>query len=427
MTTPYYRDDHVTLLHGDALDQLAALPDHSVDAVITDPPYEIGVAGQAWDSTGIAYSTPMWAECLRVLKPGGHLLSFGAPRTYHRMVVAAEDAGFRVIDQLDWIYTHGKPKGTDLARAIDRRRDDREQVLQVTAWLKTARDAAGRTNRDLNRVLGWPDDGHAQHFTTQGVAAAVPTIAQWALLREALGFDDTEILPVVTELAARKHTAGDAFAQREVISERREAARDTGLYRGFSGHHIKSRAASDEARRWEGWNTQLKPAHDPVLLARKSTGYDSLVGGLLRHGVGGLNVAGCPAEGGGYPTNILLGHDCPPGGCLPGCPVRETGDAARSFPVFRLESRTPNRERVEVDGVRHDTPKSLALMRYLVRLVTPPGGTVLDPFAGSSTTLLAARDEGMHAIGIEQHEPYACLSAARLSEPYSVGLFDATA
>ncbi|MFE3488315.1 site-specific DNA-methyltransferase, partial [Streptomyces griseus] len=77
MTTPYYRDDHVTLLHGDAIDQLRTLPDQSVDAVITDPPYEIGVAGQAWDSTGIAYSVPMWAECLRVLKPGGHLLSFG--------------------------------------------------------------------------------------------------------------------------------------------------------------------------------------------------------------------------------------------------------------------------------------------------------------------------------------------------------------
>ncbi|MGC4925598.1 DNA-methyltransferase [Streptomyces sp. DT117] len=425
MTTPYYRDEQITLLLGDALDQLRTFPDASVDAVITDPPYEIGVAGQAWDSTGIAYSTPMWAECLRVLKPGGHLLSFGAPRTYHRMVVAAEDAGFRVIDQLDWIYTHGKPKGVDLARAIDRRRDDRIDTLKVTEWLAAQAAATGWTRARLNGLFGFHERGQATHWITQGVAARVPTSEQWARLRGALGFDDTEILPLVTGLNARKHTVGAAFDQREIISEQRDAARDTGLYRGYSGHRIKSRAHSDEARRWEGWNTQLKPAHDPILLARKTTGYDSLVGGLLRHGVGGLNVAGCPASGGGYPTNILLGHDCPPGGCLPGCPVRETGDAARSFPVFRLESRTPNRERVEVDGVRHDTPKPLALMRYLVRLVTPPAGTVLDPFAGSSTTLLAARDEGMHAIGIEQHEPYARLSAARLSEPYSVGLFDA--
>ncbi|MFI2354728.1 DNA-methyltransferase [Streptomyces anulatus] len=425
MTTPYYRDEHVTLLHGNALDQLQTLPDNSVDAVITDPPYEIGVAGQAWDSTGIAYSTPMWDECLRVLKPGGHLLSFGAPRTYHRMVVAAEDAGFRVIDQLDWIYTHGKPKGVDLARAIDRHRDDREQVLQVTAWLKAARDAAGWTNRQIDALFGF--SGMGGLWTTQGKAAIVPTDDQWARLRDAIRFDDTDILPVVAELNARKRTVGEAFTERQVISRKQGTARAAGLYGAMSEERIKSRAHSDEARRWEGWNTQLKPAHDPILLARKSTGYDSLVGGLLRHGVGGLNVAGCPASGGGYTPNILLGHDCPPGGCLPGCPVRETGAAARSFPVFRLNSKTPPAERVEVDGVRHDTPKPLALMRYLVRLVTPPAGTVLDPFAGSSTTLLAARDEGMHAIGIEQYEPYARLSAARLSEPYSVGLFDATA
>ncbi|MGW4834725.1 DNA-methyltransferase [Streptomyces globisporus] len=426
MTTPYYRDDHVTLLHGDAIDQLRTLPDQSVAAVVTDPPYEIGVAGQAWDSTGIAYSTPMWAECLRVLKPGGHLLSFGAPRTYHRMVVAAEDAEFRVIDQLDWIYTHGKPKGVDLARAADRRRDDREQVLEVTAWLAAASRAAGWTNRRIDALWGF--NGMANLWTTQGKAAIVPSDEQWARMRNELGFDDAEILPLVTELNARKRSTGEAWGKREVIgTHRTNTARDGGgIYGEFSGDTRITAPHSNQAKQWAGWNTQLKPAHDPILLARKSTGYDSLVGGLLRHGVGGLNVTGCPASGGGYPTNILLGHDCPPGGCLPGCPVRDTGDA-RSFPVFRLESRTPNRERVEVDGVRHDTPKPLALMRYLARLITPPGGTVLDPFAGSGSTLLAARDEGMHAIGIEQHEPYVRVSAARLSEPYSVGLFDATA
>lgn len=418
----YYRDGTTTLHHGDSLTTLPTLPEASVDAVVTDPPYEIGVAGQTWDSTGIAYNVNLWRECLRVLKPGGHLLSFGAPRTYHRMVCAAEDAGFRVIDQLDWIYLHGKPKGTDLARAIDRRRDDREQVLQVAAWLKAARDAASLTNRDLNRILGWPDDGHAQHFTTQGVAAAVPSVEQWTQLRDSLGFDDAEILPLVTELNARKGTVGDAFAQREIISEKREKARDTGHYRGYSGRRVKARAASEDARRWEGWNTQLKPAHDPILLARKSTGYDSLTAGLLRHGVGGLNVAGCPASGGGWPTNILLGHDCE-GPCPPTCPVREANGAAGSFPVFLINSRTPDAERIEVDGVRHDTPKPLALMRWLVRLVCPQGGTVLDPFAGSGTTLLAARAEGLGGIGIERHEPYARIAAARLGEPYEQALF----
>ncbi|MFJ7990272.1 DNA-methyltransferase [Streptomyces sp. NPDC096351] len=423
MAQPYYADEAVTLHHGDSLDILPTLPTVSVDAIITDPPYEIGVAGQAWDATGIAYSVPLWAECLRVLKPGGHLLAFGAPRTYHRMAVAVEDAGFRIIDQLDWIYTHGKPKGVDLARAIDRRRDDREQVLQVTAWLKAARDAAGWSNARLNDLFGFAAGGQAQHWTTQGVAATVPTRDQWDRLVDTLGLDDSDIRPVVEDLWARKGTVGEAFGRREVISERHEAARDAGHYKGYSGHHIKSRAASDEARRWEGWNTALRPAHDPILLARKGTGFDTLTASVLKHGVGGLNVATCPASGGGWPTNILLGHDCPPERCLPGCPVREAGAAARSYPVFRLESRTPAAQRVEVDGIHHDTPKPLGLMRWLVRLVTPPGGTVLDPFAGSGTTLLAALDEGAAAIGIEQHEPYARITTARL-DARQPSLFD---
>ncbi|MEW2187797.1 DNA methyltransferase [Streptomyces cellulosae] len=423
MPTPYYEADGVTLHHGNSLNILPTLNTASIDAIVVDPPYEIGIAGRDWDRSGIAYNTHLWAECLRVLKPGGHLLSFGAPRTYHRMACAVEDAGFRIVDQLDWIYTHGKPKGTDLSRAIDRRRDDREQVLQVTVWLKAARDDAGWNNARINALFGFRHDGQAQHWTTQGVAAAVPNGEQWDRLRSALGFDDTVIRPVLEELWARKGTVGEAFARREIISEQRGKARDTGLYQGYSGHRIKSRAASDEARRWEGWNTMLKPSHDPIVLARKSTGFDSLTAGLLRHGVGGLNVAGCPAEGGGYTPNILLGHDCPPGGCLPGCPVREVGDAARSFPVFRLNSKTPDAERVEVDGVRHDTPKPLALMRWLVRLVCPPGGTVLDWAAGSGTTLLAARDEGMNAVGIEMDEAHARICEHRLGEPFSPSLF----
>jgi DNA modification methylase len=421
MPDPYYSADGVTLHLGDSLDILPTLADASVDAVVCDPPYEIGIAGRDWDRSGIAYNVGLWAECLRVLKPGGHLLSFGAPKTYHRMACAVEDAGFRVVDQLDWIYTHGKPKGVDLARSIDRRRDDRERVLQVTAWLAEARDAAGWTNRRIDALWGF--DGMAGHWTTQGKACGIPTEDQWARLRAEIGFNDTVIAPVLTELWARKGTVGEAFERREIISERWEKARDTSLYPGYSGHRIKSRAASDEARQWEGWNTTLKPAHDPILMARKGTGFDTITANVLRHGVGGLNIAGCPAEGGGYTPNILLGHDCPPGGCLPGCPVREVGDASRSFPMFRLNSKTPDAERVEVDGVRHDTPKPLALMRFLVRLVCPLGGTVLDWAAGSGTTLIAARDEGMHAIGVEMHEPHARICTERLSEPYSEALF----
>jgi DNA modification methylase len=424
--TPYFEDTNtgIALYLGDCLDILPTLPDASVDAVVTDPPYEVGIAGQAWDATGIAYSVPMWAECWRVLKPGGHLLAFGAPRTYHRMACAAEDAGFRVIDQIDWVYTHGKPKGADLARAVDRFRDDREAVLQVTAWLARTRDAAEWTNRRIDGLFGF--SGMAGLWTTQGKAAIVPTIEQWERLRIEIGFGD-DMDTEVARLNERKRTTGEAWEQREVIGYRNDTGREGGrLYGQFSGDNRITAPYSEQAKQWAGWNTALKPAHDPILLARKSTGYDSLVGGLLRHGVGGLNVAAQPASGGGWPTNIVLGHDCPPDSCLNGCPVREVGAAVRSFPVLRLESKTPAVERIEVDGVRHATPKPLALMRWLIRLVTPPGGLVLDPFAGSGTTLEACMIEGFRAVAVEREQPHADLCVARLSKPIATTLFGDT-
>ncbi|WSW11460.1 site-specific DNA-methyltransferase (plasmid) [Streptomyces sp. NBC_01005] len=465
MMEPYYTADGVTLHLGDCLDVMATMPDASVDAIVTDPPYELGFMGKAWDSTGIAYNVDVWRQCWRVLKPGGHILAFGAARTYHRMTVAIEDAGFEIRDSLHWIYGSGFPKGQDIAKSIDKRRDDREQVLQVTAWLAAARDAAGWTNREIDALWGY--SGMAGLWTTQGKAAIVPQPDQWKRLRDEMGFDDTQILPVVAELNGRKGTMAEAWGLREVIGTRNAPERKSDhLYGNFSGDDRVTAPASEAAHQWQGWNTALKPAHEPIVMARKSTGYDSTVANVLRHGTGALNIDACRTaagqdyrdkcasvvglgsnrngdaygawtgvredsahEAGRWPTNILLGHG--PGCesvCSPGCPVTELGKEARFFPAFRYEAKAPASERPRLDdGTAHTTVKPLALMQWLVRLVTPPGGTVLEPFAGSGTTLAAALREDMHAIGIEQHEPYARLCVQRLSEPYSVGLFPETA
>ena len=182
--TEYYRDEQVTLYLGDCRDILATLPDASVDAVITDPPYELGFMGKAWDSTGIAYNVDMWRQCWRILKPGGHLLAFGATRTYHRMTVAIEDAGFEIRDSLHWIYGSGFPKGQDIAKSIDRRRDDSDGVRQVTAWLAAARDASGWTNKQIEALFGFKGNV-GNLWTTQGKAAMVPSLEQWDRLRSA--------------------------------------------------------------------------------------------------------------------------------------------------------------------------------------------------------------------------------------------------
>jgi len=463
---PYWEDDDagIQLYLGDCLAVLPTLPDASVDAIVTDPPYELGFMGKAWDASGIAYNPEVWRQCWRVLKPGGHLLAFGGTRAYHRMTVAIEDAGFEIRDSLHWIYGSGFPKGQDIAKSIDRRRNDRAQVLQVTAFLAAARDAAGWTNQQIDVLWGF--NGMAGHWTTQGVAACVPTLEQWARLREALGFDDSDVAQLVAQLNGRKGDLGEAWSQREVIGQR-----TTGLGTGrgdvpvitSSENRDLTAPASDAARKWQGWNTALKPAHEPIVMARKSTGFNTTVANVLEHGTGALNIDACrtaagqdyrdkhasvagiasPRNGDAYgdlgsgpredtahyagrwPTNILLGHraDCTET-CAPGCPAVELGAEARFFPAFRYEAKAPASERPRLaDGTAHTTVKPLALMRWLVRLVTPPGGTVLDHFAGSGTTLEAAVIEGFPAIGIEQDQPHAELCKARLEKPIEPVLF----
>jgi hypothetical protein len=464
MPDPYYTADGVTLHLGDCLNVLPLLADASVDAIVCDPPYELGFMGKAWDASDIAYNTAVWRECWRVLKPGGHLLAFGGTRTYHRMTVAIEDAGFEIRDSLHWIYGSGFPKGQDIAKSIDKRRDDRDKVMQVTAFLARARDAAGWTNQRIDALWGF--NGMAGHWTTQGVAASVPTLEQWARLREELGFTDIDVDALVAELNGRKGERGEAWAQREVIGQghRVRHESDVQIAALSTGAYDVTAPASDAARSWQGWNTALKPAHEPIVMARKSTGFNTTVANVLEHGTGALNIDACRTEAGQdyrdkcasvvglasnrngdaygewtgaredsaheagrWPTNLLLGHgpDCT-ATCSAGCPVTELGAEARFFPAFRYEAKAPASERPRLaDGTAHTTVKPVALMRWLVRLVTPPGGTVLDPFAGSGTTLEACLSEGFDAIGVEQHQPYAELCLQRLAKPIAATLFSA--
>jgi len=117
------------IYQGDCLDVLPTLPDNSVDSIVTDPPYELGFMGKSWDSTGIANNVEMWKECLRVLKPGGHLLAFGGTRTYHRMASAIEDAGFEVRDMIEWCYGSGFPKSLNIGKAVDKLQGNEREYI----------------------------------------------------------------------------------------------------------------------------------------------------------------------------------------------------------------------------------------------------------------------------------------------------------
>ena len=484
---------NVDLRHGDCVELMRAMPDCSVDSIVTDPPYGLEFMGKDWDAPWKAkpskefneiesgtlggfsrlpnhsrvnnvrceacqrwkfssnpcdcdnpkfpnarldaltvfqqWFTEVAAEALRVLKPGGHLLAFGGTRTYHRMACAIEDAGFEIRDSIHWVYGSGFPKSHNIGKNIDKHLNaDRQPTGEV-------------------RKGGWRPGGNGGNLMNNA-GGGLPDI-------------------------------------------------------------VETVAATDEARRWEGWGTALKPAHEPVVVARKPL-QSTVAGNVLEWGTGGLNIDGCrvagvmdgtwgatqkssigyggtdvtdyqtqPHAAGRWPANVVFDRTAgealdqqsgerpsageythslskperpwaPFGGMAKTGQAKrsnkyhgETGGASRFFTQadwgpddwpFVYQAKPSRKERnAGLDGLpersaaeryetlhtlnadnqqrlpasnHHPTVKPVALMRHLVRLVTPPGGVVLDPFAGSGTTLVAAVLEGMNAVGCEMTEEY---------------------
>lgn len=432
MRTPHFENDAVQLFAGDCLEVLREMPDESVDAVITDPPYGLGnttsaqvaetlgrwlggqreyipegrgFMGRRWD----AFVPPVavWDECFRVLKPGGHLAAFAGSRTLDLMGLGVRLAGFDVRDSLFWINSNGFPKSRDLSEPMAKYlAGDRttagpsDDVYRVTAFLRAARDAAGLKNKDLDAMFG--TNGMAGHWCSQGSQPAVPSVRQWGILKDRLGFSD-ELDTLVADLGA---------------TERPE---DWGQGEGREGRFLATLGPGGVAGGSQGWGTQLKPAHEPIWLARKPV-KGSATANVRAYGTGGLNLDACRVarvevseSGDRWPPNILLGPDA-----AADLTATNGADAAASFPVFRYEAKAAKHERPRVNGVEHTTVKPLELMRWLCRLLTPPGGTILEPFAGSGTTLEAAALEHFQCIGIERETGYLPLIESRFAKPLEI-------
>jgi hypothetical protein len=332
------------------------LAENSVDAIVTDPPYGLGFMGKAWDALppGLDFAV----EALRILKPGGHLLAFGGTRTWHRLAVAVEDAGFELRDSIAWLYGSGFPKSLDVSKAIDK--------------------AAGA---ERTEVVG---------ITRKGMVPGPSTLVGNPAQRE----------------------PADITAP-----------------------------ATDAARQWEGWGTALKPAFEPIVVARKPL-IGTVAANVLAYGTGALNIdasriahqtinggnladnphlrgtkkRAAPVATGfgsaGGETALTSGQGRWPANVILDEPQADhLGEVARYF----YTAKAPKSERPVVDGVAHPTVKPLALMRWLIKLATPPGGTILDPFAGSGTTVEAALLEGFDVIGVEREADYLPLIEARVA------------
>jgi DNA modification methylase len=396
------------LMLGDNIESLKKLPANSIDSVVTDPPYGLSFMGKKWD-----YDVPsvdFWKEVYRVLKPGGHVLSFGGTRTYHRMVVNIEDAGFEIRDQIMWIYGSGFPKSLNVGKAVDKLNGNEREVIGKR-W-ELSRDGVKRNPKNHN-------DEETQTIKNM----AVPS---WNI----------------------------------------------DVTKGTS--------------EWEGFGTALKPANEPICLARKPLSEKSVAENVLKWRTGGINVDGCRVEttdsliGGGYtgnnnmvtanyalkdgrktpPTNKLTKDDfIQPEGRFPANIIfdeeaaemldeqsgqsrssdskwngngkelthewgykkykRETGytdkgGASRFFYQAKVSKAERNMGLEEGNKSTHPTVKPINLMTYLCRLITPPNGIILDTFMGSGSTGIAAQLEGFRFVGMEMDEDYFKIAEARI-------------
>ena len=294
----YYEDGGLRLFHGSNKDILPTFEAESYDSIVTDPPYELGFMGKGWDSSGIAYDVDMWRECWRVLKPGGYLLAFGGTRTWHRIATAIEDAGFEIRDSIAWLYGSGFPKSMDVSKAIDKRRDDSTRVAAVCRWLNAERVKAGVTHAQIREALGLDSPGSVVSILSDNAKShpRCPTLDQWEVLRVLIGFGG-EMDAEVTALNGRKGSHGEAWESREITGaagamwdqwEMRLRGHSTAP-NGRTGER-RDIPATPDAERWQGWGTALKPAFEPIIVARKPLGEKTVAANVLAHGTGALNI-----------------------------------------------------------------------------------------------------------------------------------------
>jgi len=421
-----------TILHGNNLEVLPTLPDNSVDSIVTDPPYELGFMGKGWDSSGIAYSVQLWTECLRVLKPGGHLLSFGGTRTFHRVAVAIEDAGFELRDSIAWLYGSGFPKSLDVSKAIDKAAGaEREVLTEIVDDLFGEQKIRKEKAASGIGQNGAAFSGHAEGaMQKEDTGPATPEAEQWNGWGTALKPAHEPII------VARKPLEGTVA--NNVLTHGTGALNIDGSRIGTDDKWEPiTPKASDSIGTFKTGDRVIKqhpqgrwPAN--IILDEHTAGLlDEQSGVSKSTNTERNNSARSNQSFGLEDKNVTGGHS-------------DSGGASRFFYVAKASKRDRNEglEGLEdtavgsfngnvakVSGNKigakpdkpnqpaknfHPTVKPTALMEYLVKLVTPPNGTVLDPFTGSGSTGKAAILNGFDFIGIEMTEDYLPIIKARL-------------
>jgi DNA modification methylase len=388
------------VLTGDCSEAMARMPEASVDAIITDPPYEYGFMGKSWDASGIAYSVPLWEQALRVLKPGGHLLAFGGPRTFHRLTVAIEDAGFEIRDVICWLQGQGFPKSQNVQKAMTKK-----GYPEADAWegwgtaLKPAWEPIVMGRKPLEGTVAenaqkWGtgalniDAARVEHRSEADRAAATPGGRVTSNRAAGAAPDVTSEGRVEVQ---RADTSKGRWPANLALDETAAAMLDEQSGEMKSGTAVRRNLPEQGAHQ----NINLKAPTQ----RSKDMGYGD---------TGGASRFFYCAKASKSERNAGLDEFQEKVGGVGD--YRKSGDFNQRF---------NNSDKPVTAKNAHPTVKPVALMRWLVRMATPPEGVVLDPFAGSGTTGIAATLEGFEFIGIEQEAEYAEIAKARIAHAQS--------
>ena len=581
----------IELYNKDCLEEMHNIPDGSVDAVVTDPPYEIGFMGKGWDDTGIANNVEMWKECLRVLKTGGYLLSFSATRTYHRMAVAIEDAGFEIRDMIEWIYGSGFPKSHNISKAISKKtkiglctcvvhkdclslqyekdnkqrdnisngdndrfssgeqiqnkgNDDNEMEKQI----KDTNVSSNSAFRKESKLCELSENNNKEKQGYKKVSESILQSGVCKSISENKGLRNAEIRTGLEKSQTTSKREGQGLPDMRGKTENRIRSSSSNtiqnggqeLNEKFSGtlselpqqnrkRDGKGNRESKNDRKIREWKiddrficpkcrkiksdiggSSLKPAHEPICMARKPLSEKTVAENVLKHGTGGINIDECRVgtgtgktktveypnikgdnykqgkqdykdrdkvvkevkDQGRFPANLIHDGSEEVRECFPDTKgkigmtgktgkdnniygkyphqknrnkgLSDSGNASRYFKSIIYQAKASKSERnAGLEGFEeklggsleggndkrngkdkpqlkptknhHPTVKPIALIEYLVNMVTPKEGTVLDPFMGSGTTGIACKNLNRNFIGIEMDEDYFRIAEKRIN------------
>ena len=398
---------------GNCIDLMSEMADNSIDAVVTDPPYELGFMGKSWDASGIAYNTEVWRQCLRILKPGGHLLAFGGSRTYHRLACAIEDAGFDIRDQIMWVYGSGFPKSMNIGKAIDKAAGASREVVGV--------GKSGK-NRNVLNAANYPDTFGGDYEITE---AATQEAKQWEGWGTALKPAHEPIVvarkPVNGTIAQNVLTWGTGAINIDGCRVKRDDGDDSvaGNRTATFGTQ-ETVSGGNGSGGWEQNDIGRFPANfihdgsDEVLqlFPNSKAGKPQ-----EKRGTGGIWGKG---DGHSIPVGPSYGDD---GSAARFFYCAKPSTAERNAGLEGLQKKKADTRSDVAAGMwkdknaahqnHHPTVKPITLMRYLIRMVVPPNGIVLDPFLGSGTTGVAAIQENIDWLGFEMNPDYADIAHRR--------------